>query len=192
MISIIVATDDDLLIGKKDSSNGMPWHNKEDLQHFKKTTLHQTILMGKTTYMAIGRPLPHRKTIVVTRGELDDERVEVKHDLVETIQEYKNKTPIIPYEERKRIVEAIRYVDKVVPQVNMNKREAWEREKFNALFHGDDWKGSSLYGKYEKEFEGIGVEIVFLPHTSGTSSTMLTSLLEREINGEKKSVIFSK
>ena len=91
MISIIVATDDDLLIGKKDSSNGMPWHNKEDLQHFKKTTLHQTILMGKTTYMAIGRPLPHRKTIVVTRGELDDERVEVKHDLVETIQEYKNK-----------------------------------------------------------------------------------------------------
>ena len=70
MISIIVATNDDLLIGKKDSSNGMPWHNKEDLQHFKKTTLHQTILMGKTTYMAIGRPLPHRKTIVVTRGEL--------------------------------------------------------------------------------------------------------------------------
>ena len=91
MISIIGATDDDLLIGKKDSSNGMPWHNKEDLQHFKKTTLHQTILMGKTTYMAIGRPLPHRKTIVVTRGELDDERVEVRHDLVETIQEYKNK-----------------------------------------------------------------------------------------------------
>ena len=37
MISIIVATDDDLLIGKKDSSNGMPWHNKEDLQHFKKS-----------------------------------------------------------------------------------------------------------------------------------------------------------
>ena len=35
MISIIVATNDDLLIGKKDSSNGMPWHNKEDLQHFK-------------------------------------------------------------------------------------------------------------------------------------------------------------
>ena len=43
MISIIVATDDDLLIGKKDSKNGMPWHNKEDLQHFKKTTLNRTI-----------------------------------------------------------------------------------------------------------------------------------------------------
>ena len=81
MISIIVATDDDLLIGKKDSSNGMPWHNKEDLQHFKKTTLNQTILMGKTTYLAIGRPLPNRKTIVVTKSGMDDERVEVRPDL---------------------------------------------------------------------------------------------------------------
>lgn len=91
MISIIVATDDDLLIGKKDSSNGMPWHNKEDLQHFKKTTLNQTILMGKTTYKAIGRPLPNRKTIVVTKSGLEDERVEVRDDLIETIQEYKNR-----------------------------------------------------------------------------------------------------
>lgn len=89
MISIIVATDDDLLIGKKDSKNGMPWHNKEDLQHFKKTTLNQTILMGKTTYLAIGRPLPNRKTIVVTKSGLEDERVEVRNDLIEVIQEYK-------------------------------------------------------------------------------------------------------
>ena len=91
MISIIVATDDDLLIGKKDSKNGMPWHNKEDLQHFKKTTLNRTILMGKTTYLAIGRPLPNRKTIVVTKSGMDDERVEVRNDLIEVIQEYKDK-----------------------------------------------------------------------------------------------------
>ena len=91
MISIIVATDDDLLIGKKDSKNGMPWHNKEDLQHFKKTALNQTILMGKTTYLAIGRPLPNRKTIVVTKSGMDDERVEVRNDLIEVIQEYKDK-----------------------------------------------------------------------------------------------------
>ena len=45
MISIIVATDDDLLIGKKDSSNGMPWHNKEDLQHFKKTVRNSYFLL---------------------------------------------------------------------------------------------------------------------------------------------------
>ncbi len=91
MISIIVATDDDLLIGKKDSNNGMPWHNKEDLQHFKKTTLNKTILMGKTTYLAIGRPLPNRKTIVVTKSGLEDDRIEVRNDLIEVIQEYKER-----------------------------------------------------------------------------------------------------
>ena len=90
MISIIVATDDDLLIGKKDSKNGMPWHNKEDLQHFKQTTLNQTILMGKT-YLAIGRPLPNRKTIVVTKSGLEDDRIEVRNDLIEVIQEYKDR-----------------------------------------------------------------------------------------------------
>ena len=44
MISIIVATDEDLLIGKEDSSNGMPWNVPEDLKHFKETTLNKTIL----------------------------------------------------------------------------------------------------------------------------------------------------
>jgi len=91
MISIIVAMDDDRLIGKKDSSNGMPWNNKEDLKHFKETTLHKTILMGYTTYKAIGRPLPNRKTIVVAFEPFEDERVEVRTSLEEVIQEYKDK-----------------------------------------------------------------------------------------------------
>ena len=91
MISIIVAMDDNRLIGKKDSSNGMPWDNKEDLKHFKDTTMHQTILMGYTTYQAIGRPLPHRHTIVVSFEPFEDERVEVRTSLEEVIQEYKEK-----------------------------------------------------------------------------------------------------
>lgn len=91
MISIIVATDENLLIGKKDSSNGMPWNNKEDLKHFKETTIHKTILMGYTTYKAIGRPLPNRKTIVVSFDKFEDERVEVRYDLKEVIQEYREK-----------------------------------------------------------------------------------------------------
>lgn len=89
MISIIVAMDNDYLIGKKDSDNGMPWHNKEDLKHFKETTLHHTILMGATTYKAIGRPLPNRQTIVVSRQGIDDERVEVRNSLEEVLREYK-------------------------------------------------------------------------------------------------------
>lgn len=90
MINIIVATDEDLLIGKKDSRNGMPWNVPEDLQHFKATTLNKTILMGLTTYQAIGRPLPNRKTIVVSFEPFEDERVEVRTSLEEVIEEYRS------------------------------------------------------------------------------------------------------
>lgn len=90
MISIIVATDDDLLIGKEDSSNGMPWNVPEDLKHFKETTVNKTILMGLTTYKAIGRPLPNRKTIVVSLEPFEDDRIEVRGSLEEVIEEYKN------------------------------------------------------------------------------------------------------
>lgn len=89
MISIIVATDENLLIGKEDSSNGMPWNIPEDLQHFKDTTIGKTILMGLTTYKAIGRPLPGRKTIVVSLEPFEDTRVEVRDSLEEVINEYK-------------------------------------------------------------------------------------------------------
>jgi Dihydrofolate reductase len=91
MISIIVAMDDNQLIGKKDSSNGMPWNNKEDLKHFKETTINKTILMGYTTYKAIGRPLPNRKTIVVSFQPFVDERVEVRTSLEDVVKEYKEK-----------------------------------------------------------------------------------------------------
>ena len=91
----------------------------------------------------------------------------------EVVESYKHKKPIIPFEERIRIVESIRYVDKVVPQINMDKKAAWEKLHFNALFHGDDWKGSAMYEKYMEEFDGTGVELVFLPHTQGTSSTSI-------------------
>ena len=96
-------------------------------------------------------------------------------DLVET---YKHKRPIIPYCERVEIVRAIRYVDEVVPQTSMNKMEAWEELHFNALFHGSDWKGSKMYDDIEKQLKSVGVEMVFLPHTEGTSSTLLSEKLQ--------------
>jgi len=95
----------------------------------------------------------------------------------EIVNEYKHKKPIISFSERVAIVEAIKYVDKVVPQTTMDKVEAWKILKFDALFHGDDWKGSPLYDKYKAEFEKVGVELVFLPHTDGTSSTELARKL---------------
>lgn len=96
----------------------------------------------------------------------------------ELVQQYKGKTPIIRFEERMAIVDAIRYVDKVVPQVTMNKMDAWEQLHFDALFHGSDWKGSDMYNQVVADFEKVGVDVVFLPHTSGVSSTMLADILQ--------------
>lgn len=95
----------------------------------------------------------------------------------ELVESYKGKLPVIPFEERMAIVEAIKYVDQVVPQVTMDKIEAWKRLHFDAIFHGDDWKGSAMYDEIEKQFAKVGVQMVFLPHTQGTSSTEITKRL---------------
>lgn len=92
----------------------------------------------------------------------------------EVVQQYKNKTPVICFEERCAIVEAIKYVDKVVPQTSMNKMDAYKELKFDVLFHGSDWKGSNMYDKIIQEFSEIGVDVVFLPHTDGISSTIIS------------------
>ena len=93
------------------------------------------------------------------------------------VQSYKDKTPIIPFEERFAIVGAIKYVDEVVPQTSMDKFKAWQQLKFNALFHGSDWKDSDMYNAIVKQFTEVGVDVVFLPHTSGISSTLLSDVL---------------
>lgn len=98
----------------------------------------------------------------------------------ELVQTYKHKLPVIPFSERIQIVEAIKYVDKVVPQISMDKMQAWKELRFDAMFHGDDWKNSPMYNTYEKQFAEVGVSIVFLPHTQGTSSTEVAKKLQEK------------
>ena len=98
----------------------------------------------------------------------------------EIVETYKNKRPVIPFEERVEIVRAIRYVDEVVPQSSMDKLEAWNQIHYDVLFHGSDWKGSPMYDEVEKQLKSVGVATVFLPHTSGTSSTMISEKLRNE------------
>ncbi len=96
----------------------------------------------------------------------------------ELVMQYKNKTPVISYNERVQIVEAIKYVDRVVPQTHRDKFAAWEEYKFDRMFVGDDWKGSPLFNELEEKFKPFGVEIVYFPYTEGTSSTMLKKALD--------------
>ena len=64
-ISIIVAMSKNNVIGAK---NALPWHISEDLKRFKSLTMGKPIIMGRKTFDSIGRPLPGRKNIVITRN----------------------------------------------------------------------------------------------------------------------------
>ena len=97
----------------------------------------------------------------------------------EVVQSYKNKTPIIPFQERIEIIRELKCVDQVVPQTSMDKLEAWRNLKFDVMFHGSDWKNSEMYNKLIEDFAAVDVDVVFLPHTEGVSSTLLTELLQK-------------
>lgn len=90
MISLIVAMDNNNVIGYK---NDMPWHLPNDLKYFKEITSGHTIIMGRKTFDSLGRVLPNRKHIVLTRGDVDfPEGVEVMHQ-IEEIKQYANEYP---------------------------------------------------------------------------------------------------
>ncbi len=78
-IALIVARADNGVIGR---DNGLPWRISEDMKYFKATTMDKPLVMGRKTFESVGRPLPGRTTIVVTRDrEFDAEGVKVAHDL---------------------------------------------------------------------------------------------------------------
>lgn len=98
----------------------------------------------------------------------------------EVVKEYKHKNPIIPYEERAAIVQAIKYVDEVVPQTTMDKTHFLKERHFDVMFHGNEWKGTELYNRYEREFAEFGARIEYLPHTDGISSSQLREKIEKQ------------
>lgn len=96
----------------------------------------------------------------------------------ELISSYKNKSVVVPLEERLQIVEAIKYVDEVISVDTLDKEVIWKRKKFDCLFIGDDWKGSERWNATEDIMKTHGVEVVYLPYTTGTTSTLLREKLK--------------
>ena len=100
----------------------------------------------------------------------------------EVVEKNKNKKPIIPYEQRKAIVEAIKYVDKVVPQERYDiegKIKAVIDNHVDIMFVGSDWEGTDKWKQIEIELAKIGTKVVYLPHTDGISSTLLRDKIKK-------------
>lgn len=87
MIAAIVAMSENRVIG---INNDLPWHLPQELKYFKQITTGHTIIMGRKTYESIGRPLPNRKNVVVTRqSNYEVEGVTVINNLEEYLNEHK-------------------------------------------------------------------------------------------------------
>ena len=83
-ITIIVAKSNNGIIGK---DGDLPWRLPEDLKRFKRLTTGNIVVMGRKTYDSIGRPLPNRKNIVISRNtSLKIEGVEVEYDLIDVLK----------------------------------------------------------------------------------------------------------
>lgn len=85
----------------------------------------------------------------------------------------KGKKPIIPFSERMEIVEAIKFVDEVVPQVDYDKKQALNNIGFDIMFVGDDWKGTDKWIEIESDFAKKNVEVCYFSYTKDTSSSAL-------------------
>lgn len=102
----------------------------------------------------------------------------------ELVMHFKNKLPIIPEEERKAIIQSVKYVDNVVTVTmeNIDKMAAWELYHFDCLFSGDDWKDEPSWLEDKKKLNQVGSNIEFFPYTKSTSSTQIRSVIQK-LNG---------
>jgi len=108
-LSIVVAMDDNRLIGK---GNGLPWHLPADLAYFKKITTDNSILMGRNTYDSIGKPLPNRRNIVITRNS------EISIKGCEVVNSIEKALSITKDEEEVMIIGGANLFEQLLPNVS--------------------------------------------------------------------------
>lgn len=121
----------------------------------------------------------HLNLLINAKEKCEHLTVGVNSD--ELVEQYKHKKPVIGERERLAIVENIKAVDEAVMADTLDKCEMLERLHFDAVFIGDDWKGHPRWAATEKELAKHGVDVVYLPHTDGVSSTGLRPLDNEKI-----------
>ena len=136
--------------------------------------MHEPLRIGYTTGVYDLFHIGHLNLLRKAKAQCDYLIVGVSTD---DLVGYKGKRAVIPFEERKEIVGAIRYVDEVVTQEDMDKLGAWKKYHFDVMFVGDDWKGTDKWNKIEAELKEVGAEVVYFPYTKGTSSTLINETL---------------
>jgi len=100
----------------------------------------------------------------------------------------KGRPPVVPLEERLEIVSSVRFVDRAVAEHQPDKLLMWQDLKFDLLFKGDDWLGTPKGDKLERDMNGVGVHVLYLPYTVHTSSTILRRALDDLLQPDQEGV----
>ena len=101
----------------------------------------------------------------------------------ELVFQYKSKHPVIGEVERSEILRELRCVDEVVLCTTLDKKDAWNRFHFDAIFIGDDWKGNERWLQTEQSLNPLGAKVIYLKYTEGISSTILRPKENLKIEG---------
>lgn len=123
----------------------------------------------------------HLNIINKAKEQCDYLIVGVNSDVL--VQSYKHKETVIKERERSEIVRNLKAVDKCIIVNTLDKLELLKEMKFDAIFIGDDWYGNPRWMQTKEELAKLGVDVVFLPHTDGVSSTMLRPKRDEKILG---------
>lgn len=99
----------------------------------------------------------------------------------DVVKEYKHHKPIINENDRKRIIESIKGVDRAEINRFRDKLKLWELYHFDVVFIGDDWKGTERWNNFEKVLAEFNVDVVYVPYTKGISTT---DIREKIMNGD--------
>ena len=99
----------------------------------------------------------------------------------DVVEEYKHHKPIINEDDRKRIIESIKGVDRAEINRFRDKLKLWELYHFDVVFIGDDWKGTERWNNFEKVLAEFNVDVVYVPYTKGISTT---DIREKIMNGD--------
>ncbi|GFH94412.1 glycerol-3-phosphate cytidylyltransferase [Lachnospiraceae bacterium] len=94
----------------------------------------------------------------------------------------KNRNSVFSYEQRVEIVRAIRYVDQVVPETNLDKISAYYKYKFNVMFAGNDHEFEPAYIDTAKELKKLGVDTIFIPRKRSISSTLIREHIQSGVS----------
>ncbi|MFJ7698570.1 dihydrofolate reductase [Lysinibacillus fusiformis] len=158
MISLIVAHDDNQVIGY---NNGMPWHLPGDLQYFKNKTMGKPMIMGRKTFESIGRPLPGRRNIVITRDE------NYHAEGIETVTSLEEAIAIAGDVEEIMIIGG-----EQIFRLSMEMADRLYITKINHSFQGD-----TFFPSYAEDFVEVSAE---QPETASAGYTFQYQIFERK------------